>query len=68
MYPAMVETLARYSDEFRHAAHNAQVILTTHSPDLLDEKSVDLQFSLSKHTMGKGQIAPMDDASRFSDT
>ena len=62
IYPAMVGALL---DEFRHAAHNAQVILTTHSPDLLDEKSVDVESILvvEAHN-GNTVIAPMDDASR----
>ena len=62
MYPAMVGALL---DEFRYAAHKAQVIITTHSPDLLDEKSLDVESVLVVEAYdGNTAIAPVDDASR----
>ena len=62
MYPAMVGALL---DEFRYAAHKAQVIITTHSPDLLDEKSLDVESVLVVEAHdGNTAIAPVDDASR----
>ena len=62
MYPATVGALL---DEFRYAAHKAQVIITTHSPDLLDEKSLDVESVLVVEAYdGNTAIAPVDDASR----
>lgn len=62
MHPTMVGALL---DEFRHAAHNAQVIVTTHSPDLLDEKSLDVDSILvAEGHDGNTVIAPVDDVCR----
>ena len=62
MHPAMVGALL---DEFRHAVRNAQVIITTHSPDLLDDKHLDVDSILAVETHnGNTLIAPVDDASR----
>ncbi len=62
MHPAIVGALL---DEFRHAAHKTQVIITTHSPDLLDEKSLDVESILVVEAHdGNTAIAPVDDASR----
>ncbi len=52
-------------DEFRNTAYNTQVIITTHSPDLLDGKSLDVDSILVSEThAGNTVIAPADDASR----
>ena len=62
MHPAMVGALL---DEFRHAAHKAQVIITTHSPDLLEDKHLDVDSILAVEAHdGNTVIAPVDDASR----
>lgn len=62
IHPAMVGTLL---DEFRNAAYNSQAIITTHSPDLLDEKSLDVDAILvAEAHNGNTVLAPVDDASR----
>ena len=62
MYPAMVGALL---DEFQNAAYNTQVIVTTHSPDLLDEKSLDVDSILvAEVDDGNTVIAPVDDVCR----
>ena len=62
MYPAMVGALL---DEFQNAAYNAQVIVTTHSPDLLDEKSLAVDSILVAEVHdGNTVIAPVDDVCR----
>ncbi|MCY3550213.1 MAG: AAA family ATPase [Candidatus Poribacteria bacterium] len=62
MHPAMVGALL---DEFRHAAHKAQVIIITHSPDLLDEKSLDIGSVLVVEADdGNTVIAPVDEIGR----
>ena len=62
MYPAMVGALL---DEFQNAAYNTQVIVTTHSPDLLDEKSIDVDSILvAEIHAGNTVIAPVDDVCR----
>ena len=62
MHPAMVGALL---DEFRHAAHKAQVIITTHSPDLLEDKHLDVDSILVVEAHdGNTVIAPMDDVSK----
>ncbi|MDE0324486.1 MAG: AAA family ATPase [Candidatus Poribacteria bacterium] len=62
MHPAMVGALL---DEFRHAAHKAQVIIITHSPDLLDEKSLDIGSVLVVEADdGNTVIAPVDEVGR----
>lgn len=62
IYPAMVGALL---DEFRHAAHKAQVIITTHSPDLLEDKHLDVDSILAVEAYdGNTVIAPVDDVSK----
>lgn len=62
MYPAMVGALL---DEFQNAAYNTQVIVTTHSPDLLDEKSLAVDSILVAEVHdGNTVIAPVDDVCR----
>ena len=62
MYPAMVGALY---DEFQNAAYNTQIIVTTHSPDLLDEKSINVDTILvaALHD-GNTVIAPVDNVCR----
>ncbi len=62
MYPAMVGALF---DELQNAAYNTQIIVTTHSPDLLDEKSIDVDTILvaALHD-GNTVIAPTDNVCR----
>lgn len=62
IYPAMVGALL---DEFRHAAHKAQVIITTHSPDLLEDKHLDVDSILAVEAHdGNTVIAPVDEVGR----
>ena len=62
IYPAMVGALL---DEFRHTAHKIQVIITTHSPDLLEDKHLDVDSILAVESDdGNTVIAPVDEASR----
>src|SRR5690606_36555542 len=47
------------------AANHTQVLVTSHSPDLLDDKSIDVDGSLAVVSEGgKTKIAPLDEASR----
>ncbi len=58
IHPAIVGTLL---DEFRHATYNTQVIVTTHSPDLLDDKHLDVESILVVEVDdGNTIIAPVD--------
>ena len=62
LHPAMVGALL---DEFRHAAHKAQVIITTHSPDLLEDKHLDVESILAVEAHdGNTAIAPVDEVGR----
>lgn len=62
MHPAMV---GAFLDEFRHAAHKAQVIITTHSPDLLEDKHLDVDSILAVEAHdGNTVIAPIDEVGR----
>ena len=62
IYPAMTGALL---DEFRYPAYKTQVIITTHSPDLLDNKDLDIDSILAVEAHdGNTAIAPVDDASR----
>ena len=62
MHPAIVGALL---DEFRNATHKTQVLVTTHSPDLLDDKHLDVDSILAVEAHnGNSYIAPVDDASR----
>lgn len=62
IHPAMVGALF---DEFQIAAYRTQVITTTHSPDLLDEKSVEVKsVRVVEAHNGNTVIAPMDDVSK----
>ena len=62
LHPAAAGVLL---DGLRDAAHRTQVIVTTHSPDLLDNKDVDVDSILAVEARdGNTAIAPVDDASR----
>lgn len=48
-----------------HAATQTQVLVTSHSPDLLDDRSIDVDAILSVVSEGgETKIAPLDEASR----
>ena len=52
-------------DALRDAARRTQVIVTTHSPDLLDNKDLDIESILAVEAHdGNTVIAPVDEASR----
>ena len=52
-------------DALRDAAHRTQVIVTTHSPDLLEDKHLDVDSILAVESDdGDTVIAPVDEASR----
>mgnify|MGYP001006367059 CR=1 FL=1 len=47
------------------AANDTQVLITSHSPDLLDDKSIDMDAILAVVSEGgETKIAPLDAASR----
>ncbi len=52
-------------DGLREAAHRTQVIVTTHSPELLDDKHLDVESILAVEADdGNTVVAPVDDASK----
>jgi len=54
-------------EALREVSKRTQILLTTHSPDLLDEKSLDPDSILSVTSrLGETQIAPIDKATRAS--
>ena len=62
IYPAIVGTLL---DEFRYPAHKTQVITTCHSPDLLEDKHLDVDSILAVEAYdGNTVIAPVDEVGR----
>ena len=62
LHPGAVAVLL---DGLRDAADRTQIIITTHSPDLLDDKHLDVDSILAvKRHDGGTVIAPVDDASR----
>jgi predicted ATPase len=62
LHPAAAGALM---DALREASVHTQILLTTHSPDLLDVVDVDEAFLLAVVTeAGKTSIAPIDPASR----
>ena len=62
LHPGAVAVLL---DALRDAADRTQVIITTHSPDLLDDKHLDVESILAVEAHdGNTVIAPVDDASR----
>ena len=62
LHPGAVAVLL---DGLRDAADRTQVIITTHSPDLLDDKHLDVESILAVEAHdGNTVIAPVDDASR----
>ena len=49
-------------DGLRDAAHRTQVIVTTHSPDLLEDKHLDVESILAVEAHGGNTaIAPVDE-------
>jgi predicted ATPase len=62
LHPAAVGALL---DALREASQSTQVIVTTHSPDLLDFADMDTELLLAVYAeKGATQIAPVDEASR----
>jgi predicted ATPase len=62
LHPAAVGALL---DALREASQSTQVIVTTHSPDLLDSADMDSELLLAVYAeKGATQIAPVDEASR----
>jgi predicted ATPase len=62
LHPAAVGALL---DALREASESTQVIVTTHSPDLLDSANMDAELLLAVHSeKGATHIAPVDEASR----
>ena len=62
LHPGAVGALL---DALRDAAHRTQIIITTHSPDLLEDKHLDIDSILAVEADdGDTVIAPVDDASR----
>lgn len=62
LHPGAVGALL---DALRDAAHRTQVIITTHSPDLLEDKHLDVDSILAVEADdGDTVIAPVDEASR----
>jgi len=62
LHPAAVGALR---DALREASALTQVIVTTHSPDLLDSADIDMELFLAVYAeKGATHIAPVDDASR----
>ena len=62
LHPGAVGALL---DALRDAAHRRQVIVTTHSPDLLEDKHLDVNSILAVEAYdGNTVIAPIDEVSR----
>jgi hypothetical protein len=62
LHPAAAGVLL---DGLRDAAEKTQVIVTSHSPDLLDDKNLDVGSILAVESQdGDTMIAPVDNASR----
>ncbi|HRT29364.1 MAG TPA: AAA family ATPase [Kiritimatiellia bacterium] len=52
-------------DALRSASHNMQVLVTSHSPDLLDDKDIsDSHILAVKMIAGETQIGPVDEVAR----
>jgi predicted ATPase len=62
LHPAAAGALM---DALREAAEHTQILVTTHSPDLLDQVKLDSETLLAVVSQeGKTKIAPIDEASR----
>jgi len=62
LHPAAVSAVL---DALREAAVATQIVVTTHSPDLLDSANIDEELLLAVQSeRGASQIAPVDEASR----
>src|SRR5262249_49866682 len=62
LHPAAAGVLL---DSLRDASHRTQIIVTSHSPDLLDDEKLDTESLLAVVTEdGTTQIAPLEEAER----
>jgi len=62
IHPAALDVLV---DILKDGSHRAQILITTHSPDILDNKSIkDSEILVVDSIKGKTTIAPMDGKSR----
>lgn len=62
LHPAASSALR---DVLLHASRHTQVLVTSHSPDLLDDRAIDADSILTVVSEGgETKIAPLDDASR----
>ncbi len=62
LHPAAVSVLL---DALRHASRQTQVLVTSHSPDLLDNEDIEIEQVLAVLSEGNiTRIAPLDDASK----
>ena len=62
IHPGALESIL---DLLRHASRQMQVVITTHSPDLLDAKWItDQHLRIVEWTEGATRVAPVSDATR----
>ncbi|MBI3977754.1 MAG: AAA family ATPase [Chloroflexi bacterium] len=62
LHPAAIGALL---DSLRDASHSTQVVVTSHSPDLLDDEDIDTESILAVVAEdGATRIGPVDDAGR----
>ena len=62
IHPGALESIL---DLLRHAANHMQVVITTHSPELLDAKWItDRHLRIVEWTEGATRVAPLSDATR----
>ncbi len=62
IHPAALDVLV---DILKDGSHRAQILITTHSPDILDNKSInDREILVVDSIKGKTTIAPMEGKSR----
>ena len=62
IHPGALESIL---DLLRHASRQMQVVITTHSPDLLDAKWInDRHLRIVEWTEGATRVAPVSDATR----
>ena len=62
IHPAALDVLV---DILKDGSHRAQILITTHSPDILDNKNIeDNEILVVESTKGKTTIAPMTPSSR----
>jgi len=64
IHPGALESVL---DLLRHASKRMQVVITTHSPELLDAKWItDQQLRIVEWTEGATRVAPVSDATRIA--